>query len=136
MQLKKVITIAIFALAAMILILGITQVSLFLSPQLTMLSEARTEGATEQQISDYYWQQLMPQALLYIFTFLGLSGILAACGATYMALQRNAADAEELKGLLATLQTKTAPVVADESKSDEHDFFEDFETVEDPKQKE
>lgn len=85
---KHPIPIILFILAAIIVILGIVQLALYISPQLTMLEEAAAQGATAEQISEYYWQQLIPQIVTYIITSLGIAALLFSSGVIYQKLSQ------------------------------------------------
>ena len=80
---KNAIPITILGLSGIILVLGIWQLVLYIPPQLDMLADATTQGATAEQISDYFWQELMPQVLSYVITFLGFASVLFAAGMLY-----------------------------------------------------
>jgi hypothetical protein len=80
---KNAIPIIILGLSGIILILGIWQLVLYIPPQLEMLADATTQGATAEQISDYFWQDLMPQVLNYVITILGFVSVLFAAGMLY-----------------------------------------------------
>lgn len=77
---KNAIPIIILGLSGIVLILGIWQLVLYIPPQLDMLADATTQGATAEQISDYFWQELMPQVLSYVITILGFASVLFAVG--------------------------------------------------------
>ncbi|MCL2322530.1 MAG: hypothetical protein FWC47_10580 [Oscillospiraceae bacterium] len=80
MKKKSFISYIIFTLAVIILVLGIIQLIIYIPPQIDMINSARTQGTTDQDISDYIWQQLVPQIISYVITFLGFASILLASG--------------------------------------------------------
>ncbi len=80
---KSAIPGVLYVLSGIVLILGIVQLALYMRPQLTLISDAAAQGATPEQISEYYWQQFMPQLLYYITIYVGITAVLFACGAVY-----------------------------------------------------
>ncbi|MCL2826657.1 MAG: hypothetical protein FWD72_04550 [Eggerthellaceae bacterium] len=85
MHAKKVASIVFFVLAGIVLVLGIIQLVLFIPPQLSMLASATSQGATQQQVSDYFQQTFLPQVISYAITTLGFASAIAA-GATMLLL--------------------------------------------------
>jgi len=88
MQQKKSVAILLFVLAGLIVLLGIIQLALFMPPQLTMLNDANAQGVDPQQVSGYFWQQLMPQILLYVIVTIGFAGTLVGGGLISLQLGR------------------------------------------------
>jgi len=86
MHSNKVLAIVFFALAAVILALGTTQIVMFAPPQFVMLSAAPAQGATDDQISTYLWQTLWPQILTYVIVTLGFASALAAAACILLRL--------------------------------------------------
>ena len=128
MQAKKIFPIVIFVLAGLLLVVGIMQLVLFLSPQMAAIESARQQGAAEEMISSFFWQQLMPQVLVIAVTSIGIAAILATCG--LLSLQMN--------GILAPAKESVKPAKDKGERSeqtlektDEDDYFEDFESLED-----
>lgn len=121
---KQIIPTILFILAAIIAILGILQLALYISPQLTMVKEAAAQGATTEQISEYYWQQLIPQIITYLITSLGIAALLFSSGVIYRKLTEllNPAIASVSEDLITpeALDCKNKGGISD-------DFFDDFE---------
>ena len=120
---KQFASILIFALAGLILAAGIWQLSLYIPPQLKMLDEALDSGATATQVSDYYWQQFMPQVLSYAISAFGFASALFAAGVICLKLT---------KPRKAPPSQAAAPTP--EEIEDMDDLFEDFELVDDGKE--
>jgi len=119
---KKAIPIIILGLSGIILILGILQLVLYIPSQLDMLADATTQGVTAEQISDYYWQQFMPQVLSYVITILGFASVLFAIGMLYLkhgssTIAMNSSQSQEIT-------SKAMEVV-----NNPDDFFEEFDIV-------
>lgn len=127
---KNLVPIVAFALAGMILLLAILQVSLYIPAQLQMLDDATLQGATEEQIAEYFWQQLMPQVLSYIIPALGFIGVLSVAGMRY--LKHDDASKIAVSGSQSRQIRPNAP----EPDADLDDFLEDFEIIKDKQQSE
>lgn len=124
---KHPIPIILFILAAIIVILGIVQLALYISPQLTMLEEAAAQGATAEQISEYYWQQLIPQIVTYIITFLGIAALLFSSGVIYQKLS------QLLNSAFNFFSERLLPkdeIITENKKEISDDFFNEFEISE------
>lgn len=124
---KYPIPIILFILAAIIVILGIVQLALYISPQLTMLEEAAAQGATSEQISEYYWQQLIPQIVTYVITSLGIAALLFSSGAIYQELS------QLLNSAFNSVSERLLPkdeIITENKKEISDDFFNEFEISE------
>ncbi|WP_040192495.1 hypothetical protein [Clostridium culturomicium] len=124
---KHPIPIILFILAAIIVILGIVQLALYISPQLTMLEEAAAQGATAEQISEYYWQQLIPQIVTYIITSLGIAALLFSSGVIYQKLS------QLLNSAFNFFSERLLPkdeIITENKKEISDDFFNEFEISE------
>ena len=100
MKNKKTISIVIFALAALMFILGVVQLALYLPGQLKMLADAKAQGADAQQVSDYVKNTFIPQIITYVITFIGFTSVLVASGLLSLGLMKakkakTADDSEE-----------------------------------------
>lgn len=80
MQAKKTVPVIIFTLAAVVLLIGIVQLILVIPPQINMLNNAWIQGSSNTDISNYIWQQLIPQIFSYVITSFGITFVLIACG--------------------------------------------------------
>ena len=89
MRSKKVFAMVIFGMAAVVVVFGIVQLYMYLSPILSMLNEARMQGATEQQISEYFSLQVMPKVMTDCATTFGIALVLAASGLISLQLSDN-----------------------------------------------
>lgn len=124
---KHPIPIILFILAAIIVIWGIVQLALYISPQLTMLEEAAAQGATSEQISEYYWQQLIPQIVTYVITSLGIAALLFSSGAIYQELS------QLLNSAFNSVSERLLPkdeIITENKKEISDDFFNEFEISE------
>ncbi|MDU4890335.1 MAG: hypothetical protein E6344_11050 [Clostridium sp.] len=124
---KHPIPIILFILAAIIVILGIVQLALYISPQLTMLEEAAAQGATSEQISEYYWQQLISQIVTYVITSLGIAALLFSSGAIYQELS------QLLNSAFNSVSERLLPkdeIITENKKEISDDFFNEFEISE------
>lgn len=124
---KHPIPIILFILAAIIVILGIVQLALYISPQLTMLEEAAAQGATSEQISEYYWQQLIPQIVTYVITSLGIAALLFSSGVIYQELS------QLLNSAFNSVSERLLPkdeIITENKKEISDDFFNEFEISE------
>ncbi|WMT39638.1 hypothetical protein RE628_19850 [Paenibacillus sp. D2_2] len=118
---KNLISIIIFMLSGIILALGICQLILYIPAQLDMVDNALLQGATEEQISDYYWHELIPQIITYVITFLGFAAVLFATGMLYLKLAVKQPSYN--RNMDWPLQSKDS---ADEELDD---FFDEFEAI-------
>ncbi|NIK77044.1 cytochrome oxidase assembly protein ShyY1 [Paenibacillus castaneae] len=124
---KNVVPITIFALSVLILGMGIWQLVLYIPAQLDMLDQAELQGTTDEQISDYYRQQFLPQVLTYIITSFGIAAILFAIGMLFV---KN--DTKKVAN-----QYMKRKGYSNQSDDDElDDFFEEFEAVKDERRSE
>lgn len=119
----QIIPIIIFCISAIILMLGIAQLVLYIPPQIEMLKDAELEGATAEQVSDYVWQQFLPQIIAYAILPLGMAAILYASGMIYLKLTN-----VKIKSPIGMGNPKN-PTSSQSSEDD--DFFDDFEILED-----
>lgn len=124
---KHVVPITIFTLSVLFLALGIWQLVLYIPPQLDILDQATLQGATDEQISDYYRQQFLPQVLTYFITAFGIAAILFAIGMLFI---KN----HTVKVTNQYMNRKDYSNQSDNDKLD--DFFEEFEAVEDERRSE
>jgi len=86
------VPVIIFALAGIMLTLGIVQLSMYISPQIEMINTAVKDAEAnpmvdeeqmkdlQQQISDFVSQTMVPQILQYVIVFLGFVFVLAVAG--------------------------------------------------------
>ena len=113
MQQKKSVAILLFVLAGLIVLLGIIQLALFMPPQLTMLNDANAQGVDPQQVSGYFWQQLMPQILLYVIVTIGFAGTLVGGGLISLQLGRKPSpDVPEQANDLGSFPPPVSPLGA------------------------
>ncbi|WP_195574918.1 hypothetical protein [Paenibacillus sp. 1001270B_150601_E10] len=118
---KNLTSIIIFMLSGIILALGIWQLILYIPPQLEMLDNAVTQGATLEQTTDYYWHEIIPQVLTYIITFLGFTAVLFTVGMLHFRLAAN--QPTDNRNMARLFPSKA-------SDDDElNDFFDEFEVV-------
>jgi hypothetical protein len=118
---KNLISILIFVLSGIIIALGIWQLILYIPPQLEMLDNAVTQGATSEQTSDYYWHEFLPQVLTYVINFLGFAAVLFTAGMLYVKLAVKQPSYNH--NMAKPIQSKDS---ADEELDD---FFDEFEAV-------
>ena len=119
---KKIVPIMIFAFAAIVIVLGIIQLNLFMTPQLEMLREAAEQGVPKEQIDEYYRQHYWPEVINYVINAFGLSALLIASGFIYLKT-----GAAKYIG-----QKSEVPAGAGKRSDDDlvtDDFFADFEPV-------
>jgi hypothetical protein len=119
----QIISIIIFFISAIILALGIAQLILYIPPQLEMLRDAELQGATAEQVSDYVWQQFLPQIIAYAISSLGMAATLYASGMIYLKLTN-----VKIKSSIGMGNQKNP---TSRQSSEDDDFFDDFEIVED-----
>ena len=133
---RKVASIIVFVLAAIILALGIYQTSYYLSVQNAYVSEyrndAKSEGADaayladlEKQLQSYLKQQVYPQAFEYIIQFLFYASLLAAV-ALLLASER---AGKKPAGLFLT-EGEDEDRFSDDDEDDLDDLFEEPESQE------
>lgn len=60
----------------LIVLIGIIQIFSFLTGQFEAMNQATEQGVASQQISKYFWQQVMPQLLSYVMSMVAFIGIL------------------------------------------------------------
>lgn len=119
---KNLTSVMIFILSAIILALGIWQLILYIPPQLEMLDNAVTQGATAEQTSDYYWHEFIPQVLTYAITFLGFAAVLFTAGMLHLRLAANQPSDPR--------RNMSWPFQPHASANDElDDLFEEFEVI-------
>lgn len=119
----QIIPIIIFCISAIILMLGIAQLILYIPLQIEMLKDAELQGATAEQVSDYVWQQFLPQIIAYVISPLGMAAILYASGMIYLKLTN-----VKIKSSIGMGNPKNS---ASSQSSEDDEFFDDFEIVED-----
>lgn len=118
---KNLTSVTIFILSGIILALGISQLILYIPPQLEMLDNAVTQGATAEQTSDYYWHEFIPQVLTYAITFLGFATVLFIAGMLHLRLA--AYQPSNHRNMARPYQSNA---LADDELDD---FFEEFEVI-------
>jgi len=119
---KRLFSYIIFFLAGLILILGIIQLILYISPQLELITSARLQETPEQDISNYFWQKLMPEIISYIIIFIGFVSVLFVSGMIWRKLEQIRSNVNVPKK-----EKNTSKNTED---LDDKDFFEDFDAVE------
>ena len=125
MKKKRFASVLLLTLAGLVLLMGIWQLLLFVPPQMEMLADAASQGATDEQISDYCWQQLLPDLLGYLMTALSLPGVLFAAGVLLWRTGAGRAPVEEV--FSAPPPHPGRADVWDSQGTD--NFFEDFEAL-------
>lgn len=118
---KNLTSVMIFILSGIILALGIWQLTLYIPPQLEMLDNAVSQGATVEQTSDYYWHEFIPQVLTYAITFLGFSAVLFTAGMLLRLAVNQPSDPRR------NMSWPYQPKASTDDKLD--DFFEEFEMI-------
>lgn len=83
MQRRKRFKLAFWMVAGVVLLLGIVQCVSFLPGQLETMKQAEAQGVAAQQISDFFWQRVIPQLLSYVMTTVAFTGILFFMGVLY-----------------------------------------------------
>lgn len=124
---KQLIPIILFVLAAIIAILGIVQLALYIPQEINMVKEAALQGATSEQISEYYLQQFIPQIITYVITSFGIASLLFASGSIYRRLSQTLNCSSNSK---IDRDINKQDLVIEESKEISDDFFEDFQVPE------
>lgn len=127
---KNLVSVVAFVFAGMILLLAILQLVLYIPAQLQMLDDATLQGATEEQITGYFWQQFMPQVLSYVITAVGFIGVLSVIGTRY--LRRDDASRTAMSGSQSEQIYPKVP----EPDADLDDFLEAFEVTKNEQQSE
>lgn len=94
---KRVMAVIIFALAAIFAAAGIIQLVLYIPAELAMLATAKAQGATAQQISGFYSQNLIPAIFNYFIQSFGIASILVACGLIYVKPANAAVSVSDVK---------------------------------------
>lgn len=92
-----------------------------------MLEEAAAQGATSEQISEYYWQQLIPQIVTYVITSLGIAALLFSSGVIYQELS------QLLNSAFNSVSERLLPkdeIITENKKEISDDFFNEFEISE------
>ena len=122
---KKLFSYIIFSLAGLILILGIIHLIMYISPQLEMINTARLEGTTtEENISNYFWKELVPQVISYIIIFVGFVSVLLASGMICIKLG-------QIKSCVPVVEKEREKNInINKEDLDDEEFFEDFDEVE------
>lgn len=80
MQTKKQFKLALWGTAGFLFVLGIMQMIAYLSGQLTAIQQAEAQGVAAQQISQFFWHQVMPQLLDYVMQLAAFEGVLYLLG--------------------------------------------------------
>lgn len=123
MKKKNVIVpIIIFTFAGLLVVLGIIQLNLFITPQLEMLREAAEQGVAKEQIDEYYRQHYWPEVINYVINAFGMAAILVASGFIYLKI-----GAVKYLGQKNEIPAGVSKRADDDLVTD--DFFADFEPV-------
>ncbi|MDR2735943.1 MAG: hypothetical protein LBB49_00065 [Gracilibacteraceae bacterium] len=85
---KTAISVIIFALAGIILILGIVQMWFYLDWISDSMAQWRGSGASEEEVSAAIKQQVAPEVLSKIISFLGFVSLLVAAGLIALGLNQ------------------------------------------------
>ena len=101
--------------------MGIIQIFSFLPGQLETMQQAEAQGIAAQQISKFFWQQVIPQLLSYVMSTVAFIGVLLFIGMLYEKLDMTIQKTDVQKQLPYTLQ---------ERKEDFDTLFDEFEIVE------
>ena len=124
---KQLIPIILFVLAGIIFILGIVQLALYIPQEINMVKDAVLQGATSEQISEYYLQQFIPQIITFVITSLGIASLLFASGCIYKKLSQTLSYSFNST---ADHAINKQALVLEESKEISDDFFEEFQVQE------
>jgi len=121
---KNLVSIILFAIAAVILCLGIWQGVLSTKMWMRQIEDYLAQGAPQELVNEYiYWGQYVPDLLRQIITVLGLCAVLTALG--LLLFERTAAQQAVCCGPAAC----DCPHPAD-ADDDIDELFEDLEAVE------
>ena len=129
MQTQKRFKLALWIVSGFIFLIGIIQVFSFLPGQLEAMKQAEAQGVAVQQISNFFWQQVVPQLLSYVMSTVAFIGILFSIGMLYEKIDCIATQTE-------TSQKQLPYASQHQQENDMDTFFDDFEIVEDENKKE
>lgn len=124
MQTQKRFKLSLWIVSGLILLIGIIQIFSFLPGQLEAMKQAAAQGVAAQQISNFFWQQVIPQLLSYVMSTVAFIGILFSIGMLY----------EKVDYLVTQKITtqKQLPYASQQQQENDMDtLFDDFEIVED-----
>lgn len=124
MQTQKRFKLSLWIVSGLILLIGIIQIFSFLPGQLEAMKQAAAQGVAAQQISNFFWQQVIPQLLSYVMSTVAFIGILFSIGMLY----------EKVDYMVTQKVTtqKQLPYASQQQQENDMDtLFDDFEIVED-----
>ena len=121
MERQKRFKLALWIVSGLILLMGIIQIFSFLPGQLETMQQAEAQGIAAQQISKFFWQQVIPQLLSYVMSTVAFIDVLLFIGMLYEKLDMIIQKTDVQKQLPYTLQ---------ERKEDFDTLFDEFEIVE------
>lgn len=124
MQTQKRFKLSLWIVSGLILLIGIIQIFSFLPGQLEAMKQAAAQGVATQQISNFFWQQVIPQLLSYVMSTVAFIGILFSIGMLY----------EKVDYMVTQKVTtqKQLPYASQQQQENDMDtLFDDFEIVED-----
>lgn len=124
MQTQKRFKLSLWIVSGLILLIGIIQIFSFLPGQLEAMKQAAAQGVATQQISNFFWQQVIPQLLSYVMSTVAFIGILFSIGMLY----------EKVDYMVTQKVTtqKQLPYASQQQQENDRDtLFDDFEIVED-----
>lgn len=108
----------LWIVSGLILLIGIIQIFSFMPGQLEAMKQAAEQGVAAQQISKFFWQQVIPQLLSYVMCTVAFTGILLSIGVIY-----------EKINCPAIIKVNNQKEQSEENDMDT--LFDDFEIVED-----
>lgn len=123
MQTQKRFKLSLWIVSGLILLIGIIQIFSFLPGQLEAMKQAAAQGVATQQISNFFWQQVIPQLLSYVMSTVAFIGILFSIGMLY----------EKVDYMVTQKVTtqKQLPYASQQQQENDMDtLFDDFEIVE------
>lgn len=124
MQTQKRFKLSLWIVSGLILLIGIIQIFSFLPGQLEAMKQAAAQGVATQQISNFFWQQVIPQLLSYVMSTVAFIGILFSISMLY----------EKVDSMVTQKVTtqKQLPYASQQQQENDRDtLFDDFEIVED-----
>lgn len=124
MQTQKRFKLSLWIVSGLILLIGIIQIFSFLPGQLEAMKQAAAQGVATQQISNFFWQQVIPQLLSHVMSTVAFIGILFSIGMLY----------EKVDYMVTQKVTtqKQLPYASQQQQENDMDtLFDDFEIVED-----
>lgn len=124
MQTQKRFKLSLWIVSGLILLIGIIQIFSFLPGQLEAMKQAATQGVAGQQISNFFWQQVIPQLLSYVMSTVAFIGILFSISMLYEKV-------DYLVTQKITTQKQLSYASQQQQENDMDTLFDDFEIVED-----